>query len=251
MIDVSKIIPSENVIIKDKLLLLICNTYSKTDLELGEPVYNDCVMISNCYQSHGYQSIMVRDVNMKCCVEWLIMLSKIKFTDVVIYYSGHGTTIEQHQQHKAQKRFKKKVGIDSLKFVDDEEIDSAYVFYDYEEDRSELLCDDIVTQLMMLFVTTPFVISDCCHSGTIIDSTNPLTKETFNHQHKLQYMSACMDNQYALQTHNNGLFTSYICKHFETRSPTKLIRTFNEKYKDIVNQTAQGMINETRQKMWI
>lgn len=251
MIDVSKIIPNENVIIKDKLLLLICNTYSRTDLELGEPVYNDCVMISNCYQSHGYQSIMIRDVSMKSCVDWLMMLSKIKFTDVVIYYSGHGTTIEQDQQRKVQKRFKKKVGIETLKFVDDEEIDSAYVFYDYEEHRSELLCDDIVTQLMSLFVTSPFVISDCCHSGTIIDNDESLLNDSFNHHHKLQYMSACMDNQYALQNHTNGLFTDYICKHFETRSPTKLIETFNEKYKDIINQTAQGMISESRRKMWI
>jgi hypothetical protein len=234
---INAIKPTKNVIAKNKIVLIIANTYLNTELELGTPVINDVNLITNKFFNHNYQILSLIDSNVETVINWLMFFSKQKFDDFILYYSGHGTLVENFTG-------KMKIGKHSFKLKEDEEItgkDSAYVFYNYQEKCVEFLVDDIFTELISKFKTDVFVISDCCHSGSVVDENFKLNnKNTMN----LDFISACNDNQFALQNLNNGLFTNHIYNNF-TKDVDEIIETFNNETK-----SQQARYKCTRKKLY-
>ena len=232
---INNVKPTKNIITKNKVLLIIANTYIGTDLELGVPVINDTNIISEKYFSRNYQVLTLIDANLKVVVDWLKLFKDIEFKDFVIYYSGHGTLVENFNGRI-------KIGNSFYELHEDEEEtgkDSAYVFYDYENKSVEFLIDDIFTNIINNFKSDVFIISDCCHSGTIVDNSVELCS------HTKSYISACKDYQYAIQNTVNGLFTSFICKNFDTEIKD-LIENFNK-----LSSNQQANYKSNRVKLYV
>lgn len=254
--NISDLKPTKSVVVKQKLLLLIANTYNNTELELGEPILNDCRLMTKCVCKHGYQALMLLDSNCKTAIEWLVLLSTLELDDIIIYYSGHGTLVEDKDQGELKEMFEAMSNdIPELKHMNlhkDEPKDSSYVFYNYTTHKAELLVDDIFTQIISTFKTKPLIVSDCCHSGTIIDL--PLLVNTPNHN--IEFISACCDWQYAIQSSDNGLFTKHLCKYIHYLDLDDVINTFNRGITDTIGQKndtnliQHAIINCNRKKLW-
>lgn len=225
--------PTKNVITKNKIVLCICNTYNGTHLELGQPVLNDCDLISKIYSKHDYNVFLLQDAKIKQVVEWLCLFAEESelLDDVVIYYSGHGCLVTQCFG-------KFRIGKYEFDMTYDQEKtnrDSAYVFYDYDKKLTDCLIDDVFTQIVEKFKCPCLVLSDCCHSGTIVDHVKNKT---------LNYISAARDEQYALQGDKNGLFTSHLY-YSQNDDCKEIVETFKNSC-----QTCEFHFND-REKLWL
>ena len=152
---------------------------------------------------HDYNVFLLQDAKMKQVVEWLCLFAEESHTldDVVIYYSGHGCLVKQCFG-------KFRIGKYEFEMTYDQEKtnrDSAYVVYDADRKVTEHVIDDVFTQIVKMFKCPCLVLSDCCHSGTIIDDSISHLKNQ-----QINYISAARDDQYALQGDKNGLFTSHL-----------------------------------------
>ena len=245
---INDIIPTVNVITRNKIVICIANTYNGTHLELGQPVLNDCELISKIYYKHDYNVFLLQDAKVKQVVEWLCLFAEESHTldDVVIYYSGHGCLVKQCFG-------KFRIGKYEFEMTYDQEKtnrDSAYVFYDSDKKLTEHLIDDVFTQIVKMFKCPCLVLSDCCHSGTIIDGLSnsfhgdETDKITHLKNQQINYISAARDDQYALQGEKNGLFTSHLY-YSQNDDCKEIVENFKS-----CTQNCESRLNG-RTKLWV
>lgn len=231
-----------------KHALLLLNTYSGTTYSLGDDITRDGLYMKYNLKKLGYTVKVVYDAT--TVVAKAEIMNTLKTSgEVVIYYSGHGTTIDKTPTLTPQQEHRKnlmktlhKTMIDSLnnndnmtyvslekayariakitnpiyEIIQDETTDQAMVFSD------GLIKDDELAYLINTYIRSKslILINDCCHSGTIwdLDMVNPV--------HNVTSISACSDKQVAMQlseskvteqgipyTVGGGIFTTAFWKH--------------------------------------
>ena len=201
-----------------KVGLLFINPYFGTDMELGEAVINDGILFEEELRKRGYSVYKFIDTTASTFAEKVITYSTMDLDSLLIYYSGHGMSVRDRNGDESDRK------------------DEAFVF------RDGYLLDDISNKLIAgNRAKHLFLISDCCHSGTIWDNVNP---------ESTCVISACQDDQTAKQTafpihfnskksmKTNGVLTYYLWKYmprcsddlFETiRQINPLLKKYNQK----------------------
>ena len=186
-------------LVSNRICLIVCNPYYEQRYELGDAVCNDSFEIAKLY-CKTYQVFVLIDQPLDLLRACLNEISKNELFDFVFYYAGHGTQVDSSDGTS-----------------EEDGKDEAYVFK-----SMEFLTDDEFTQLIQNIKSkNKLVLSDCCHSGTIIDDSSDLT-----------YFSGCLDSQLAIQLSDNGLFTKYLVENkvMLLKDIAKKITDFSEQF---------------------
>ena len=200
----------KNVQFKDlptsgKVILLICNPYFNTSFKLGNPVCNDCKIISEKYLSHDYLSYCLFDETIDEFRKYLSFFLNQKFDDFIIYYSGHGLQIEQTENFRFDYSLSKYISIPDNSRNEQDGKDECLLFSGTSE-NVQILYDDELTKLIKSNkCKNILMICDCCHSETLLDS---LPNNTC-------LLTSCRDSEKSVQLSDNGIFTYYITKFFD------------------------------------
>lgn len=185
----------------DKAVFICINTYVREDITLGVGPMNDGINVAEAMAAKKWPIYFLHNPTQAQYLEWLsVFLSNTK-TELITYYTGHGTQVD---------------GSDA---AENDTKNEAYVF----ENNSQVEClpDDTLQKYLVQYKTNPnlkvILLSDCCHSGTIWD----LNKD--NSPANCISISAAQDKQTAKQTSvegkEQGIFTYYLFKFLE-QNPT-------------------------------
>jgi hypothetical protein len=230
--------PLKNVQFKDlptsgKVVLLICNPYFNTSFKLGNPVCNDCKIISEKYLSHDYLSYCLFDGTADEFKKYISFFLNQKFDDFVIYYSGHGIQIEQHSNDfRFDYSLSKYVSIPENEIEEDGK-DECLVFSGNSDNECQLIYDDELTKLIKSNkCKNVLMICDCCHARTLLDS---LPNNTC-------LLTSCADSEKSVQLIDNGIFTYYITKFFDLPL-TELINTVQLKLTRYYQTPSKSLLN--------
>lgn len=174
-----------------KVIFITCNPYYNTSYALGNPVCNDCKLINEIYVKNDYMSFTLFDQTKEAYVKWLKFFTSQKYDDLILYYSGHGAQVFNS--------YKFNFNYLSNKFETDNSeedgLDECFVFKD------DLIDDDEITEILNNNnCKNILMISDCCHSGTIVDKI----------PENMTLLSSCSDPESSIQLRENGIFTYYI-----------------------------------------
>lgn len=186
----------------------ICvNTYVAQNLTLGVGPMNDGLNVAESMNKMGWPIYFIHNPNQKEYLEWLQFFLQNTTTQLITYYTGHGTQVDGSDRQEESGK------------------DEAYVF----ENGSQVEClvDDILQNYLVQYKKSPglkcVMLSDCCHSGTIWD----LNKS--NSPQNCLSISAAGDKQTAKQTQveskEQGIFTYYLFKFLDddpTLTPNQL-----------------------------
>jgi hypothetical protein len=206
----------KNVSISDlptsgKVILLVCNPYYNTSYKLGNPVCNDCKIISEKYLSHDYLSYCLFDEGVDEFVKYMTFFLNQNYEDFIIYYSGHGV---QMTQDLITSNIKFNYSLSKYITIPENEIetdgkDECLLFKSNSYSNCEnvqILYDDELTKMIKLNkCKNILIICDCCHSETLLDS---LPDNTY-------LLTSCKDSEKSIQLIDNGIFTYYLVKYFE------------------------------------
>lgn len=204
-------------LINKKVMLGVANSYYDSYLELGDPVSNDCFLALKYYKESGYETFYLLDCTKEKFLSHFENFLSQRLKDFVLFYAGHGGT-------KNDKNGDEKDGKDE-----------TWVFKD-----GELIDDDVAKCLNRNNCENVFVISDSCHSGSIVDYPTLLKKN-------ITSFCACEDNQTSKQLAKNGIFTYFL---FETaKKENKLTSIRDEINKIIRNYNQKSVIYGDREKM--
>ena len=182
---------SEPLIENNKIAFIVANPYYESfRLKLGDPCCNDAILIAEFYSNHGYTCYGLVDPSKTEFVNYLkYFTSQNNINDLIVYYAGHGTSIRD-------KSFKYVNGkcIPCEKDEDDG-YDEAWVFKDgnlVDDDMQEIWDNNKCGNI--------FVISDSCHSGTIVETT----------RNNVTSFCGCKDDQCSVQLQRNGICTFFL-----------------------------------------
>ena len=179
-----------------KIIFIICNPYFNTSYKLGNPVCNDCKIISEKYTSHNYLSYCLIDSSIQTFKKFLTFFLSNNYDDLIIYYSGHGIQIPESNYVFDYETFKFKL---STSKPEKDSYDEYLLFDEYFKDDELTLLFENNKCKNVLFIC------DCCHSETILDS---IPKNCC-------LISSCKDSESAVQLSDNGIFTYYLIKYFD------------------------------------
>jgi len=180
-----------------KVVFIICNPYFNTSYKLGNPVCNDCKIISENYIIHNYLSYCLLDSSIQTFKKFLTFFLSNKYEDLIIYYSGHGIQISQSDYVFDYETFKFKL---STAEPEKDHYDEYLLFDEYFKD------DHLTTIFKNNQCKNVLFICDCCHSETILDKI----------PNNCCLISSCKDSESAIQLSDNGIFTYYLIKYFNT-----------------------------------
>ena len=188
-----------------KVILLICNPYFNTEYKLGNPVCNDCKIISEKYLLHDYLSYCLFDGNIDDFRKYLKFFLSQPYEDLIIYYSGHGVQMTQ-TNFKFDYSLSKYVLMTESDIEEDEKDECLIFDSGKNENECQLLYDDELTQLIKNNkCKNILMICDCCHAETLLDSIPNNTC----------LITSCKDSESSIQLVDNGIFTYYLVKYFE------------------------------------
>lgn len=192
----------------DRVGFIIINTYQGSFNSLGDGPMNDgYTMADMLYKSYGYQIYYIVDTNKTSFLERLKYFLQTVENELVIYYVGHGTYVND------------KNGDESDGY------DEAMVFSDGN------LIDDMLIKTVIEYKNEnnkTVLVSDCCHSGSIWDIQSGLhfAKRLPS---KIISISAATDKQTSKQTYienrEQGIFTynmSKVLKNEPNLTPLQL-----------------------------
>lgn len=188
-----------------KVLLLICNPYFNTSYKLGNPVCNDCKIISEKYLSHDYLSYCLFDGTVEDFRKYLKFFLSHNYDDLIIYYSGHGVQVVQ-ESFKFDYSLSKYVLLTESE-IESDGMDECLLFNpNSKSNTSQLIYDDEITSLLKTNkCKNILMICDCCHAETILDSLT----------NNICLISSCKDSESSIQLVDNGIFTYYLVKYFD------------------------------------
>lgn len=200
-----------------KVMLGVVNSYYNSYLELGDPVANDCFLALEYYKESGYETFYLLDCTKEKFLSYFENFLSQKLKDFVLFYAGHGGT-------KNDKDGDEKDGKDE-----------TWIFK-----NGELVDDEIAKCLNRNNCENVFIISDSCHSGSIVDYPTLLKKN-------ITSFCACEDNQTSKQLAKNGIFTYFL---FETIKKENRLTTLRDKINSMIKSYNQkSVIYGNREKM--
>lgn len=164
--------------------LLFINSYQGTDFSLGDGPCNDGLLCKECFEEMGYQCYLYFDISVKEFYQIFDSFLCTPFEKLVVYFSGHGMYVKDRNHDEADGR------------------DEALVFKD-----GAAVDDDLIRFIHNSRVNKLFLLSDCCHSGSIFDVVD---------EKNVVAISAASDDETAKQTvlehKGQGVFTYYFWK---------------------------------------
>ncbi len=205
---VSKLVSTEENItpVSNKIILLILNNGKRgSNLYLGDPVLNDGYVFAQTLKSKkGYEVFTANNLSSSTVLSMIKKLVSIQDAEIIIYYSGHGTTITDSNEDE------------------DDGQDEAFVFgygdYLVDDDFAKCVNENMVCSKLTC-------IADCCHAGTIWD-TNSIKTDL---QEKMQCISSCLDKQTSKQLHKNGVFTMNFWQNIDLETGDVNVYEFNRR----------------------
>lgn len=183
--------------INQKVILIVCNTYTKPSYQLGVGPLNDSITVAVNHVMMGYQMIYLHNSTTVHFKKWLKFILKNTESDLTIFYTGHGCSVRDKSGDEED-------GYDEVMLFDD-----GYVL------------DDELANCLVKYAHGQRIIllSDCCHSGSIWDIQSML-KGKSKVPANIISISAAKDTQTAKQTKmeqkDQGIFTYYFWKIFNT-----------------------------------
>lgn len=185
-----------------KLCCIFCNSYDNTPHALGDPAKNDGILTYLNTKHLGYETHLYHDIKRNDFVniftEYVKEQKNINRSQILIYYIGHGVKTFDRNGDESD-------GYDEcLYFKDGTVIDDK--LFDIIDDNIDKCSSNKL-----------YLISDCCHSGTIWDI--PLEYKN------VVTLSASMDHETAKQdviefskggnrALIHGIFTYYFWKYY-------------------------------------
>jgi hypothetical protein len=210
-----------------KVIFIICNPYFNTSYKLGNPVCNDCKLISEKYMSHDYLSYCLLDSSCEEFRRFLTFFLSNEYDDLIIYYSGHGIQLPTFDFTFDYEDNKFKLS------KEEDNMDEHLLFDDYFKD------DELTSLFSMNKCNNILFICDCCHSETMLD----------NIPTNCCLISSCKDDETAVQLSDNGIFTYYIIKFFDDEL-NELINKINLKISKY-NQHSQINNDNNRKHLYL
>jgi len=151
----------------------------------------------------------------------------------IFHFSGHGVNVP-----------------DAPPMDEDDGMDEAFVTVtpEYTVDPDELLIDDVFTECLKCYFTpgvAMLCITDCCHSGTIVDVDSNLWDEG----HQVIAISAAMDTETDSDTGYGGALTIAISETMK-----ELANNSDYTVQDVLNRVTKkvhkiGMDNQNQQEV--
>lgn len=197
-----------------KVAFIVANPYYESyRLKLGDPCCNDANLIAEFYKDHGYTCYGIIDPTKAQFMEYLKFFTQQNgVNDLIIYYAGHGGSIPDR----------------SFKYVngkcvpcekdEDDGRDETWVFKD-----GDLVDDEIKEIWDNNKCGNILVISDSCHSGTVVETT----------RNNVTSFCGCKDSQSSIQLQRNGIFTFWLMDYAKKNLVLKsLMNTINKKIGD-------------------
>ena len=178
----------------EKVCFVCINTYVGTNMSLGDGPMNDGYNIAKCLKRYGYTVYYLLNPKKSNFLAKLEFFFKNVKSELVVYYTGHGTSVRDTNGDEAD-------GYDeAMVFVDGNIIDDTLVETLIEHKNTTNKC---------------VLMSDCCHSGTIWDIQGGDIKGR-KLPDDVMSISAASDKQTAKQTVverlEQGMFTYNIMK---------------------------------------
>ncbi|KAK8899755.1 hypothetical protein M9Y10_002077 [Tritrichomonas musculus] len=219
--------------INDKILFIVCNTYTKPQYKLGVGPINDALTVAIHHKKMGYNIVYLHNSTVVQFKKWLKFILMNTSSDLTIFYTGHGSQKRDTSGDEAD-------GYDEVMvfdegFVVDDELANYLVKYAHGQ------------RIVLL--------TDCCHSGSIWDIQSILSRKE-NVSPNIISISASADNETSKQTKfgtkDQGIFTYYFWQVFEqnnaittTQMKAKIdpmIRRFGQKLE--YASTSDGIVND-------
>ena len=184
--------PDDIKVKKNRLCLVICNSYHGTSYDLGEAAINDGLLAYERFSKLGYETKLYYDIKKADFLKVFEYYLKQEYNSMVMYYTGHGSYRYDQSSDEADRRDEMLVFIDGS--VPDDEVHKLIV----QRQCMELL-----------------LFADCCYSGTIFD----ITEEEYA-SGGIATISACNDNEQAAQywfdKKGQGVLTYYFWKIWDS-----------------------------------
>ena len=219
--------------INDKILFIVCNTYTKPQYKLGVGPINDALTVAIAHKKMGYNIVYLHDSTTVQFKKWLKFILQNTSSDLTIFYTGHGS----------QKR--------DVSGDEEDGYDEVMVF-----DEGYVVDDELANYLVKYAHGQRIILlTDCCHSGSIWDIQSILARKE-NVSPNIISISASADNETSKQTKvgskDQGIFTYYFWQIFEqnnsistTQMKAKIdpiIRRFGQKLE--YASTSEGIVND-------
>ena len=178
-----------------RCVYICCNTYTRPDYSLGVGPMNDALAVAGYFKQLGFDLYFAHNPTSDEFLRYLEHFVKNTKEYLVVYYTGHGGSIDDQNGDETDGKDEALVFDDN--FVVDDKL--ADVLASSGKPDSSVVC----------------LFNDCCHSGTIYD----LKPGLFNGNQmptKIFSLSAACDAQTAKQTSvggkDQGIFTFYFLK---------------------------------------
>jgi hypothetical protein len=176
----------------NKAALLVVNTYTKKEYQLGVAPMNDAVNVADSLIPLGFKVYFTHNPKSAEFLKILKHFISMTKTELFIYYTGHGTRVTDKNGDEAD-------GKDEAMVFDD-----AFVTDDKLLEVLKTKCEG----------SKVILVNDCCHSGSIWD-----LKIGKGLPENCLCLSAAMDSQTAKQTSvggaDQGIFTFYFFSYVD------------------------------------
>lgn len=180
---------TEPTLTNNKVAFICANPYYESfRLKLGDPCCNDAILMSQYYSSKGYACYCLIDPSKEEFIKYLkFFTEQNSIHDLVVFYAGHGGSIRDTS-----------IKYQNGKLIPSDEVDGrdeTWVFKDgdlIDDEMKEIWDNNKCGQI--------FIISDSCHSGTVIETS----------RNNVTSFCGCKDNQTSIQLARNGIFTCFL-----------------------------------------
>ena len=211
---------SEKPVIRNsKVAFIIANPYYECfRLKLGDPCCNDAILTAQYYTNKEYTCYSLVDPSKEQFVDYLRYFTQQNtIHDLVIYYAGHGGSIKDTS-----------FVYQSGKLVPNDEVDGrdeTWVFKD-----GNLVDDEMRDIWNNNKCGSIFVISDSCHSGSIIETE----------RNNVSSFCGCKDSQSSIQLARNGIFTCFL--YDQANKKNKTLKEYQEWINNKIKNYGQNCV---------
>jgi hypothetical protein len=200
----------------DKVCFICCNTYTKPRLALGVGPLNDALTVAENHVTRGFTVFFLHNPTIDLFMKFLPHFLKSVKTALTVFYTGHGASIRDTNGDESD-------GLDEVMVFD-----TGYIV----DDRLLETLKECANGSARVFL-----LSDCCHSGSIWDLQSAIANNQTLPANLLSLASAA-DSQTAKQTTVNhmsqGIFSYYLWKALHDKpkaTPNDLVRSISSNLK--------------------
>lgn len=179
-----------------RCVFICCNTYTRPDYSLGVGPMNDALAVAGYFKQLGFDLYFAHNPTSEEFIRYLQHFVKNTQEYLVVYYTGHGGSIDDTNGDESDGKDEALVFDDN--FVVDDTL--AEVLANAGKPDSSVVC----------------LFNDCCHSGSIYDLKPGGLFNGHQLPPKIFSLSAARDSETAKQTSvggkDQGIFTFYFLK---------------------------------------